>query len=102
MIVEVHLTLLEEAEHDEHLDACHDPHCRRQAHLFKAVADCYAGSAEVFEFVTAARLDYEKRLRHNKIRRDQEASLVTVRKQEAKSLATIRRGWDRLYGADEP
>lgn len=101
MIVEVHLTMVEEADNDEHLDACHDRACRHQAHLFKAVADPKAGLVEVFEFVTASKVDYEKRLRRNVVRRDQEAPLAAVRKQEARSLAAIRRGWDRLYGADE-
>jgi hypothetical protein len=101
VIVEVHLTLLEEAENDEHLEACHDAACGHKAHLFKAVADSYSGLAEVFEFVTESRREYEKRLHDNITRRREQAPFVAQRKQEARSLAAIRRGWDRLHGADQ-
>jgi hypothetical protein len=101
VIVEVHLTLLEEAENDEHLEACRDMSCGHRAHLFKVVAERYAGVVEVFELVTESKTDYEKRLRDNMERRREEAPYVAQRKQEAKSLAVIRRGWDRLYDADE-
>jgi hypothetical protein len=101
VIVEVHLTLLEEAENDEHLETCRDMACGHRAHLFKVVAERYAGTVEVFEFVTESKGDYEQRLRDNMERRREEAAYIAQRKQEAKSLAAIRRGWDRLYGSDE-
>jgi hypothetical protein len=102
VIVEVHLTMLEEAENDEHLRACHQAVCGHQAHLVGGIVDRCGGLAEVFEFVTASKVAYEKRLRYNTQRRDRDAQLALCRKQEARSLAVIRRGWQRLYGVDEP
>jgi len=43
----------------------------------------------------------EKRLQDNQERRYEEVPLIALRKREARSLAIIRRGWNRLYEADE-
>jgi hypothetical protein len=97
MIVEFLLTLLEEAEHDAHLEACKDTACDHPAHLVQAVLDRCSGPAQAYVFVSESSARYAKSLRHNEERRDREDRQAASRKQEARSLTAIRRGWNRLY-----
>lgn len=100
MIIEFHFTPLEAAENDEHLGSCEDNECGHLAHLVEDIMDGYADAADVFGFVERTTSGYLKRLGHNKDRRMRDKRLAKGDAAQARSLAIIRRGWDRLYGTD--
>lgn len=100
MIIEFHLTTTEAGQNDDHLGFCEDDKCEHLAHLFEDLVDGYADVADVFAFVERSRFGYEKRLQHNRVRREREKRLARCNGDQARTLAIIRRGWDRLYGTD--
>lgn len=100
MIIEFHLTGEEALDKDEHLGSCEDKKCEHLAHLFEDVTDGYADAVDVFAFVERTTDGYRKRLQHNNVRKEREKRLAVGDANQIRALAIIRRGWDRLYGAD--
>ena len=99
MIIEFHVTEPEALENDDHLGFCEDKECKHLAHLFEDVMDGYPDAVDVFAFVERASDGYRRRVKHNNVRKEREKWFADGDPERLRTLAIIRRGWDRLYGA---
>lgn len=95
MIIEFHLTRLEDTEIGDHLKRCDTAFCEDIAHLYAALVEDYADRAQVSTLV-----DGEEWRRQKELFGRAESGGSATEADRPASLAIIRRAWDRLEVRD--
>lgn len=95
VIIEFHLTRLEDMEIGDHLKRCDTAFCDDIAHLCAALVEDYADVAKVFSFVDSSKWRHVRK----QLGRP-EPDGMAAETDKPGSLAIIRQAWDRLEALD--